>query len=304
MIVLLLLTQNERELLRANVEHHLSWGIDHVCVADNNSTDGTPEMLREFGDAVSTTRFTDFMKRQDVRVQMLDDVRRQHGEVDWVGVSDSDEFWWAPGTNMRDVLADVPADKIGVNFEQKLYLPTALDASDGPVHVSRIYRSSGNDSPLHTSYFQGKSWYRGSWVRELSHEHWCREVGHPRWGPPEPMVHHYMIQDEDQFVQKVTRLRSWQSIRRQRIERALDVFRRVGGRPSPPPVERSFKADWWMVYQRGGIDGLRDYYRNTYTVAADAVAAHIAAGDLVEDPGFADVAASALGLPPRLRLRL
>ncbi len=149
---------------------------------------------------------------------------------------------------------------------------------------------------------QGKSWYRGSWVHELSHEHWCREVGHERYGPAEPMVHHYMIQDEDQFVQKVTRLRSWQSIRRQRIERSLDVFRKLAGRPSPPPVERSFKADWWNVYQRAGLDGLRAYYRDVYTIPAVEVARHVAAGDLVEDAGFADHTAATLGLAPRVRL--
>ena len=41
MIVLLLVTQNEADLLRWNIRHHLEWGVDHVAVADNNSTDAT-----------------------------------------------------------------------------------------------------------------------------------------------------------------------------------------------------------------------------------------------------------------------
>ena len=40
MIVLLLVTQNESELRRADIGHHLEWGVDHVAVADNASVDG------------------------------------------------------------------------------------------------------------------------------------------------------------------------------------------------------------------------------------------------------------------------
>ena len=46
MIVLLLTTKNEAEVLRLNLEHHLSWGVDHVVVCDNDSTDDTPDSSR------------------------------------------------------------------------------------------------------------------------------------------------------------------------------------------------------------------------------------------------------------------
>jgi hypothetical protein len=287
-IVLLLVSKNECSLLRANISHHLEWGIDHLCVADNMSTDGTAEMLRDFGDAVSTIRFRHFPHRQAVRVEMLDRVRARYGEPDWVGVSDSDEFWWtSAASSMAEVLEDTPAEIIGVNFDQKLFLPTQLDRSDLPVVAQREYRTAGSDSPLHTSYSMGKTWYRGSWVHHISHEHWCPEVDHPRFRHAEPMVHHYMIQSEEQFVQKVLRLRSWQPVRRQRIERVLDVVRRPLRRPSPPPVRREFKLLWWTLYQEGGQDALREFYRNTYTLSAEAVHEHLASGALLHDPAFA-----------------
>jgi hypothetical protein len=111
---MLLVTQNESELLRANIRHHLDWGVDHVGVADNNSSDGTAAVAREFGDAVSYRTFDDFHVRQTVRTEMLDALRAQH-RVDWVGVADTDEFYWSDGASgMGDLLATVPSDVVGV----------------------------------------------------------------------------------------------------------------------------------------------------------------------------------------------
>src|SRR5437867_681302 len=96
MIVLLLVTQNEADMLRLHLEHHLTWGVDHVCVADNASTDETAEVARSFGSAVTHVRFDDFGERQRVRTRMLRDLDLRFGRAAWVGVSDTDEFWWAP----------------------------------------------------------------------------------------------------------------------------------------------------------------------------------------------------------------
>src|SRR6476660_6869047 len=132
MIVLLVTSHNEAELLAWNLRHHLDYGIDHVAVADNASSDSTQDVVAGFGSAVSTVVFDDFHARQAVRMQMLDAVKAQH-TVDWVGVSDTDEFWFAAGRRMPDLLAEVPDDIVAVNFDAKLFLPTALDATDAPV---------------------------------------------------------------------------------------------------------------------------------------------------------------------------
>ena len=154
MSVLALVTQNEDDLLRWNIQHHLHWGFDHIAVADNNSTDGTADVVREFGSAVSYQRFPDFHDRQLVRTAMIADIR-QNERVDWAAVADTDEMFWAPGAGPRDLLASTPADIVGVNFDMKLFVPTALDPGQVPVFVSRIYRSSSSASPLHTSYRAG-----------------------------------------------------------------------------------------------------------------------------------------------------
>jgi hypothetical protein len=301
-IVLLLLAKNERDLLRHNIEHHLEWGVDHVCVGDHKSTDGTQEMLTEFGDSVTTTIFSDFYTRQVTRSELVESVRDRFGEPAWVGVSDSDEFWWAPGTNIKEILADAPPELAAVNFQQKLYLPTVLDAPDGPVTAQRPFCVTDIDSPLNSAYRRGKSWYRGSYPRLYKgavwfSEHFDEGLDHPPIGPPEPLVHHYMIVSEDQFLSKVKRLTEWRTYKARRRMRFLDPVYRLLRRPIPRPVSQSSKATWWDVYQRGGEDGLRDYYRNVYTLDRDHIATHLADGQLIFDPGLADHTRDRLGLP-------
>jgi hypothetical protein len=296
-IVLLLVTQNEAELLRWNLEHHLAWGIDHVAVGDNNSTDGTADVVRGFGERASYQRFDSFHDRQIVRTALLDALRAEH-PVEWAGVADTDEFFWTPGGDMGSLLAAAPAETVAVNFEMKLFLPTALDLPGLPVFMSREHRSASSDSPLHSSYSVGKTFYRSSWLTQVTDEHWAPEVPHPVTRvdtlpgvSPEAGVHHYMVQDEDQFVQKVTRLISWaqepSGFLARRRWRALPPRERDLPRWTAP-----FKKEWWSVYQEGGEAAVREYYRSVYTLDAARVREAIADGTLVHDPAFATWARS------------
>ncbi len=288
MIALLLATKDEAEVLRLNIAHHLSWGVDHVAVADNESSDGTQDVLREFGEAVSTAVFHDFALRQGVRTRLLDGLRSRHGRsLTWIGVSDTDEFHWAPGTTLPDLLAEAPQDVVAVNCRQKLFLPTAVDSDHGAVYTRQHYRTTGPDSPLHTSYREGKSFYREPWLKVISSEHLCREAPLPHWSPAVPTVHHYMIRDEDQFVMKVRRLTSWRERKGLKSKLWYHKLRRLFGAPLPPFVA-GFKSEWWTVYRDGGEDGLRRYYRDTYCIQADALDGHVARGELIHDIAFAD----------------
>jgi hypothetical protein len=291
MIALLLVTKNEGPLLRLHLEHHLEAGVDVVAVADNMSSDDTPDIVREFGDAVVTTRFERFHERQAVRLAMLADLARAR-PVDWAIIADTDEFFWAPEP-LPERLARAGDDAVAVNFDAKLYLPTALDPPDGTIIDQRIYRTSGPASPLHSSYKLGKTAYRAEWLLGLEpdhncwgHEHLCERAPKAAVEPGEARAHHYMIQDEDQFVEKVVRLIEWVPppsglIARWRWQRTPKQQRQLQPRAS------AWKKEWWGVYQQGGRDAVREYYRTTYRLSEQAVAEHLAAGNLVLDDGLA-----------------
>ena len=73
-----------------------------------------------------------------------------------------------------------------------------------------------------------------------------------------------MIQDEDQFVQKVERLMSW--VRPQKLINRLRWHKKYWGRKDElPKWIGPSKREWWSVYYHQGEAGLREYYRTVYT---------------------------------------
>lgn len=289
MNLIFIVTRNEAAMLRLNLAHHLSWGFDHALVADDRSTDATPDVLREFGDAVSAATVDDPNHRHEAMAALLARHEARHGPAGWVAVSDTDEMWWGPGVDLRASLAAVPPAIFALNMPQKLFLPTAADGTDGPLPARRIYRTARHDTPLHTSYVRGKSFYRADWLREhrLDDNHRSGAIAPARWGTFGDLhVHHYMIEDEDAFVAKVrSRLRWNPSLRP-----LLDEKRALRDDEAARFRFRGFKRTWWDLYATRGEQGLRDYYRHGYVISRDALARHLAAGDLVADRAFADYA--------------
>jgi hypothetical protein len=294
--LLFVVTRNEAAMLRLNLAHHLAWGFDRVLVADNESTDATADVLRAFGDAVATTTVADPNRRHVAMRELLAQHEARHGPAAWVAVSDTDELWWGAGVDLRAHLARVPPSIAALNLEQKLFLPTALDAPDGPLPARRTWRTARHDTPLHTSYVRGKSFYRADWLRgrTLDDNHRTSAIAPERWGTfGDLFVHHYMIEDEDAFVAKVrSRLRWNPSLRP-----SLDEKRPLRDDEAARYRFRGFKRAWWDLYATRGEAGLRDYYRTQYVVSRDALARHLAAGEIVEDRAFADYARARLSDP-------
>ena len=278
MIVLYVATRNEAELLRLNLAHHLAWGFDHVAVADNESTDATQDVLREFDGAVTATTIREPTDRFAVLPGLLARIEARFGAVAWLAVSDTDEFWWAPEADLRDLLARMPAEFVAINSDQKFFLNTELDPPDGPVYCRRTFRTTSAESPLHTSYSKGKTFYRGAWAREYGviGPHWSENIPHPFRRLRRALVHHYMIDGEDSFVEKVKALERWNPLLRGQSE-SMDAVK-----------VRDFKKEWWRVYETEGEAALRDYYRERYLVSASSLPGHIERRELVEDREFAD----------------
>jgi hypothetical protein len=289
MNLLFLVTRNEAAMLRLNLAHHLAWGFDRILVADNQSTDATPEVLRAFGDAVATTSVEDPNHRHIAIGALLARHEAQHGPAAWVAVSDTDELWWGAGVDLRRHLARVPPRIAALNLGQKLFLPTALDPVDGSLPARRVYRTAHHDTPLHTSYVSGKSFYRADWLREhtLDNNHRTRAIAPDRWGTfGDLFVHHYMIEDEDALVAKVHSQLRWAPS----LRGSLDERRALSDEEAARCWFRGFKRTWWDLYATRGEAGLRDYYRTRYVLSREALARHIAAGEIVEDRAFAGYA--------------
>ncbi len=108
------MVRNEADIVRANVLYHLAAGFDRLLIVDNASTDGTRRMLRKLGrdPRVRWTRDRGSFRQGEVFTELA---RQAFAEgADWVAPVDADDFWYARGSSIKEVLADSGASALRV----------------------------------------------------------------------------------------------------------------------------------------------------------------------------------------------
>jgi glycosyltransferase involved in cell wall biosynthesis len=126
-------TRNEVDLIRANVLHHHAQGIEKMLLVDNDSRDGTRDVLQELA-AMSLVEWQPYRGPFRQNVLLTELARRaHHSGADWVIPIDADEFWYAPDGNIQMVLENHDVDAVRVqlrNFvqhrDQRYNTPEAL----------------------------------------------------------------------------------------------------------------------------------------------------------------------------------
>lgn len=120
-----LLVRDEADIVEANVDYHLSQGVDFVIATDHSSRDATADLLRRYerqgslllleaeGEAHDQVTHVNAMARAAVT---------DHG-ADWVINNDADEFWWPLVGNLKDILGAVPDQLGGLQVSRFNFLP-------------------------------------------------------------------------------------------------------------------------------------------------------------------------------------
>jgi glycosyltransferase involved in cell wall biosynthesis len=123
------MVRNEADIIGPVLAHMLGQ-VDHVLIADNLSTDATPEILAASGAEVITD--PDPAYRQSEKMTALAK-RARDGGATWVVPWDADEIWYSPFGRIADVL---PTLDLAAVAPADLYdhVPTALDPIvDNPI---------------------------------------------------------------------------------------------------------------------------------------------------------------------------
>jgi hypothetical protein len=110
MIVLTVLARDEADVIDAQISFHLNAGVDFVIATDNNSHDGTTDVLESYarqGVLQLIHEPAEGLRQGEWVTRMARLAAAEHG-ADWVINSDADEFWWPRGGTLKDVLDAVP----------------------------------------------------------------------------------------------------------------------------------------------------------------------------------------------------
>jgi hypothetical protein len=110
-LVLTVLARDEADVIDAQIAFHLNAGVDFVIATDNNSRDGTTDILKAY-ERDGVLRLIEEPAeglRQGEWVTRMARMAATDCDADWVINSDADEFWWPRRESLKDVLAAVPA---------------------------------------------------------------------------------------------------------------------------------------------------------------------------------------------------
>ena len=109
-LVATVLARDEADVIDAQVAFHLNAGVDFVIATDNNSHDGTTEILEAYArdGCLHLIREPAEGLRQGEWVTRMARLAATEFGADWVINTDADEFWWPRGGTLKDVLANVP----------------------------------------------------------------------------------------------------------------------------------------------------------------------------------------------------
>ena len=109
-LVMTLLARDEADVIESWLAFHLNAGADFVVATDNNSVDGTTDVLERYArdGQVHLIREPGNDLRQDEWVTRMARRAATDFGADWVINSDADEFWWPRGASLARVLEAIP----------------------------------------------------------------------------------------------------------------------------------------------------------------------------------------------------
>ncbi len=96
MLTMTILVKNEADIIEKNIRYHAKAGVDNFVVMDNNSTDGTREILEELSKEYEITIIDEKgIYNQAKWMTKLTHIARKKYNPTWLIPNDADEFWYS-----------------------------------------------------------------------------------------------------------------------------------------------------------------------------------------------------------------
>ena len=114
-LIMTLLVKNEEAMIERNLQFHKQMGVDGFIVTDNNSSDGTMQILEKYKEKgwileIIEEKATGYEQKRWVD-RMVEKAKRDYN-ADWVINADADEFWYARSGSLKNELTMTRANVI------------------------------------------------------------------------------------------------------------------------------------------------------------------------------------------------
>lgn len=147
-LVMTLLVRDEQDIIRENLEYHLSQGVDFFIATDNRSVDTTTNILKEY-EARDLLHYiyegTDDFNQHAWVTRMARMAYTEYG-ADWVCNNDADEFWWPIMGNLKETFESLSRDVNILEAERHNFV--AVEETGEPFWTRMVFRQKESLNPL------------------------------------------------------------------------------------------------------------------------------------------------------------
>ncbi len=133
-LAMAILVRDEADIIAENIRYHADRGVDTFIVMDNDSIDGTRDILQGLQRDYDLTILDEPSKTidQDLWVSRMVLRLRDEDRADWIILNDADEFWVSRNNSIKDEIANTQVENDGslgvIRCSRYNMLGSAIDA--------------------------------------------------------------------------------------------------------------------------------------------------------------------------------
>ena len=193
------MVKDEMDIIATTVGH-MCIEVDHVIVADNGSTDGTLERLRQLEEGLPNLTVIEDPEpayMQSKKMTLLAHIAGERLGADWVVPFDADEIWYSNAGRLSDAFTEIGELLACVEAELFDHVATGVDrVGDNPVERMGWRRRDPLPIPkVACRYRPTLTIHQGN--------HGCDFDGIKPHSPRLLVVRHFPYRSPEQFVRKV-----------------------------------------------------------------------------------------------------